>query len=47
MTRLFKYVPFPEITERYGQCWHITSLIGPPHGFYGVIMELILDEVES
>lgn len=40
MTRLFKYVPLTEITERYGQGWIIVSIIGPPHGFYAVLMEL-------
>lgn len=43
MTRIFAYVPFCEITERYGQGWHIVSLLGPPHGFYSVLMELSLD----
>lgn len=40
MTRIFKYVPLTEITERYGQGWFIASIIGPPHGFYAVLMEL-------
>jgi hypothetical protein len=40
--RILKYVPFPEITERYGQGWFIASLLGPPHGFYAVLMELEL-----
>lgn len=40
MTRLYRYVPFPEITERYGQGWVIASLLGPPHGFYSVLMVL-------
>lgn len=47
MTRIFAYVPLSQINERYGQCWHIASLLGPPHCFYAVLMELILDEAAS
>lgn len=44
MTHIFKYVPLTEITERYGQGWHIASILGPPHGFYAVLMELELHQ---
>lgn len=39
MTRILKYVPLYLIEEYYGQGWFIASLIGPPHGFYAVLME--------
>lgn len=46
MIKTFKYVPISEITERYGQGWIIASILGPPHGFYSVLMEYIGDDYE-
>ena len=37
--RIFKYVPLSLIEEYYAQGWFISSLLGPPHGFYSVLME--------
>lgn len=37
--RIFAYVPFRLVEEYYGQGWFIASLLGPPHGFYSVLME--------
>lgn len=37
--RMFKYVPYHLIEEYYGQCWFISSLLGPPHCHYAVLME--------
>lgn len=41
MTRTFRYVHFSQILEYEAQGWAIVSLLGPPHGFYVVLMELV------
>lgn len=41
MTRIFRYVPYGLIEEYYAQGWFIVSLLGPPHGFYSVLMERV------
>lgn len=43
MTRILKYVPLSQIELHYCQGWFIVSLLGPPHGYYAVMMELRLD----
>lgn len=40
MTRTFRYVPHSEVLTYEAQGWVIVSLLGPPHGFYSVLMEL-------
>jgi len=40
MTRTFRYVPFSQIAEYEAQGWVVVSQLGPPHGFYAVLMEL-------
>jgi hypothetical protein len=42
MYKILKYVPLHLVNEYYGQGWYIVSLLGPPHGFYSVLMELVL-----
>lgn len=39
MTRVFRYVPHSQIAEYEAQGWTLVSLIGPPHGFYSVLMQ--------
>lgn len=40
MTRTFRYVPLSQVPEYEAQGWVIVSLLGPPHGFYAVLMEM-------
>lgn len=40
MTRTFRYVPHAQINDYLAQGWVIVSNLGPPHGFYSVLMEM-------
>lgn len=43
MNSIHMFVPLSQIELYYCQGWFIASLLGPPHGFYAVLMELRLD----
>ena len=45
--RLFRYVKLSEIEAYREQGWVVAATLGPPHGFYSILMEMTFAQPQA